>query len=103
MRREIDSLIDENVTLKTNTTLGRDITIDSLFDEGFQAVFVATGAHKDRRLGIDGEDVDGIYPSMEFLRGFNCNGESLAKGRVGVIGGGNAAVDAARTAIPSKA
>ena len=99
VRREIDSIIDENVTLKTNTALGRDITIDSLFDEGFQAVFVATGAHKDRRLGIDGEDVTGIYPSMEFLRRFNCNGESLAKGRAGVIGGGNAAVDAARTAI----
>jgi len=99
VRQEIDSLIDDNITLKTNTALGRDITIDGLLGSGFDAVFIATGTHKDRRLGIEGEDVAGVYPSMEFLKRFNCNGEQLARGRVGVIGGGNAAVDAARTAI----
>jgi len=102
VRKEIATLIDKNVTLKCNTALGRGITIDSLFEEGFSAVFLATGAHKDQRLNLEGEDVAGVYPAMEFLKAFNVHGESLAKGRVGVIGGGNAAVDAARVAIRQK-
>jgi len=99
VRREIDSLIDENVVLKCSTALGRDVSIDEIFAEGHSAVFLAMGAHKDRPLGIEGEDVEGVYPSMEFLNRFNMHGESLARGRVGVIGGGNAALDAARVAI----
>ena len=99
IEREIEALIDENVTLECNKALGRDFTIDSLFGEGFDAIFLAFGAHKDRRLGIEGEDAAGVYPAMEFLSRFNLHGEQLAKGRVGVIGGGNAAVDAARVAI----
>ena len=102
VRKEIATLVDENVTLKCNAALGRDMTIDGLFEKGFSAVFLATGAHKDQRLNLEGEDVAGVYPAMEFLKAFNVQGESLAKGRVGVIGGGNAAVDAARVAIRQK-
>ena len=99
IRKDIASLMDGNVILKCNACLGRDITIDGLFKEGFASVFIATGAHKSQRLNTPGEDMEGVYPSMEFLKSFNVHGKSLAKGRVGIVGGGNSAVDAARVAI----
>jgi NADH-quinone oxidoreductase subunit F len=99
LRREIELLIDDNVTLKCDTALGRDISIDSLFDSGFRAIFLAMGAHKNQRLYVDNEDADGVYPAVEFLKAFNLRGENLARGRVGIIGGGNSAVDAARVAL----
>lgn len=102
LQKEILSLLDENVTLRCNTALGRDVTLDSLFAEGFKAIFVALGAHKSLRLGLDGEDARGVIPSITFLKASNLRGEELAKGRVGVVGGGNSAVDAARTALRQK-
>lgn len=99
IEKEIESILDENITVKCNTTLGREITIDSLFEEGCNAVFLAFGAHKSLRLRLRGEDLPGVYPSIQFLKAFNQRGENLAKGRVGVVGGGNSAVDAARVAI----
>jgi len=99
MSKEIESLLDENVTVRCGTVLGHDITIDELFKEGFEAVFLAIGADKSWRLGLEGEDTRGVYPSMQFLKAFNLRDEQLAKGRVGIVGGGNSAVDAARVAI----
>ena len=99
LRREIAALIDDNITLKMNTSLGSEITIDQLFEDGFDSVFLSLGSSKSIRLGIEGEDLNGVFPSMEFLRQFNTSGISLAKGHVGVIGGGNSALDAARTAL----
>ena len=99
LNREIESLIDGGVTVRCGTALGRDITIDGLFADGFKAVFLAIGAHQSFRLDLPGEDVAGVYPSLEFLKAYNLRGEELARGRVGVIGGGNAAVDAARVAL----
>jgi NADH-quinone oxidoreductase subunit F len=97
--KEIESLIDENMEIEYNTVLGRGITVDGLFERGFDAVFLALGAHMSRKMGIPGEDSQGIYSSMHFLKGFNLRGEMLAKGRVGVVGGGNSAIDAARIAL----
>jgi NADH-quinone oxidoreductase subunit F len=99
IEREIASLLDDNITLKSNTALGRDVTIDGLFKDGYKAIFLALGAHKSKPLGIDGENIEGVYPSIQFLRSFNALGKRLAKGAVGVIGGGNSAVDAARVAL----
>jgi NADH-quinone oxidoreductase subunit F len=99
LRKEIASLIDENVTVECGAALGRDFTIDDLFARGFKAVFLALGAHKSRRLNIAGENLSGVYPAIQFLKAFNLGGKSLAKGRVGVVGGGNSAIDAARTAL----
>jgi NADH-quinone oxidoreductase subunit F len=99
IKKEIDSLLDDNITVVCNTSLGDDITVDGLFEDGFNAILLALGAHKSRPLGLDNEDVSGVYPSIEFLKAFNLRGEQLAKGRVGVIGGGNSAIDAARTAL----
>jgi len=101
-RKEIKTLLDENITLRSGTALGRDITIGELFKDGFEAVFLAIGADKSWRLGLEGEETEGIYPSMQFLKAFNLRGEELAKGHVGIVGGGNSAVDAARVAIRQK-
>jgi len=101
-RKEIKTLLDENITIRCGTVLGRDITIDELFRDGFEAVFLAIGADKSWRLGLEGEDTIGIYPSMQFLKAFNLRGEEMAKGHVGIVGGGNSAVDAARVAIRQK-
>ncbi len=97
--REICSLIDDSVSLKCNMTLGKDFTMDSLVEDGYRAIFLALGAHKSRRLNVAGEDVAGVYPAIEFLRAFNLDGKKFAKGRVGVIGGGNSAMDAAKVAL----
>jgi NADH-quinone oxidoreductase subunit F len=99
LEREIESLIDDRVTLHCDTALGRDFTVESLFEDGYRAVFLALGAHKSRRLNIEGEDINGVYPALQFLKAFNLRGEKLGHGRVGVIGGGNSAVDAARVAL----
>ena len=99
LSKEIDSLLDDNITLKCGTALGYDMTIDDLFQDGFKAVFLAMGAHKSRKLNIEGEDIEGVYPAIQFLKAFNLRGEKLAKGRVGIIGGGDSAVDAAGVAI----
>jgi NADH-quinone oxidoreductase subunit F len=98
IRAEIDALLDDRITLRCGAALGRDITIDGLLEDGFGAVFVAIGAHESLRLGLDGESLPGIMPSIAFLKAFNMEGRSLARGRVGIIGGGNSAVDAARVA-----
>ncbi len=97
--KEINSILNNNITLECNKTLGKDITVDSLLGDGFKSVFLALGAHKSRPLQIEGEDVEGVYPSIKFLRDFNVSGKSGLSGSVGIIGGGNSAIDAARVAI----
>ena len=99
VRREIAALLNDGLPLRCRTVLGRDITVDGLFAEGFKAIFLAIGAQQSVRLGLFGEDSAGVHPSMEFLKAFNLRGEELAKGRVGVVGGGNSAVDAARVSL----
>jgi NADH-quinone oxidoreductase subunit F len=102
LQKEIASLLDENITLRCNTGFGSDITIDSLFNDGYKAIFLAVGAHKSRLLNIEGEGVEGVYPAIEFLKDFNLKGETRARGRVGVIGGGDSTVDAARVSARQK-
>jgi NADH-quinone oxidoreductase subunit F len=99
LQKEIASIIDHNVTLKCNQKLGEDIAISELMDGNFKAVFLAMGSQKGIRLHLDDEDTGGCFPGVEFLKAFNLNDESWAKGKVGVIGGGNSAIDAARTAL----
>ena len=102
VNKEIEALIDDNITLRCNMALGTDITVDSLLSGGYRAVLLGLGAHKSRPLGLEGEDLQGVYPSIEFLKEFNLRGNEIARGRVGVIGGGNSALDAARTALRQK-
>ncbi len=102
IRKEIKSLMNENMTIECDKALGRDFSVDDLFQKGFTSVLLAMGAHKSRPLGLTNEDAPGVYPSIEFLKAFNLDNEELAKGRVAVIGGGNSAIDAARTALRQK-
>lgn len=95
--REIGLIQALGVEIRPNTSLGRDISWDDL--KAFNAVFLATGAHKERRLGIPGEQALGVVSGLEFLRDVNQGREVAVRGRVAVIGGGNTAIDAARTAL----
>jgi NADH-quinone oxidoreductase subunit F len=102
IEKEIDALLDDNITLKCGVALGKDIDIDGLFESGYEAVLLAIGAHMSKPLRLENEDVDGVYPSIEFLKAFNLREKQLARGKVGVIGGGNSAIDAARMALRLK-
>ena len=102
IEKEIGALLNDNITVQCNKALGDDISIDQLLNDGFQAVFLAIGAHKSKPLRLENEEVDGVYPSIEFLKDFNLRNKDLAKGRVGVIGGGNSAIDAARMSLRYK-
>ncbi len=101
LKVEIDAIKRAGVEIVLNSKLGRDFTLDDLLDhEGYQAVVLAIGAHLSRSLRIAGEELDGAWGGVEFLQNVAL-GEppDLAGKRVAVIGGGNTAIDAARTAI----
>ncbi len=96
--REIDNILRLGVELKLNTAMGRDFTLDSLFSEGYKAVFLGVGCHVGSKMGVPGEDTDGVLQGVEFLRRYALK-EPLAVGkRLAVIGGGNVAIDVACTA-----
>jgi len=86
-------------TIKTNSRLGRDFTLSSLREQGYEAIFVAVGAPQGSSLGIPGEKADGVIDAMAFLKSYNLQGTVKVGQNVVVIGGGNAAIDAARCAI----
>jgi NADPH-dependent glutamate synthase beta subunit-like oxidoreductase len=95
VEKEINNILRLGVELKTNTALGRDFTLDELFDQGYQAVFLGIGCHKGRALGIPGEDGEGVMQGVEFLRRHNLGQELKAGKKIAVIGGGNVALDVA--------
>jgi NADH-quinone oxidoreductase subunit F len=97
--KEIDALLNQNMEIKCNQTLGRDFTIESLKRDGYKAIYAAIGAHHSKKLGIPGEDVEGVIPGIRFLKAYNLHGAEMARGKVGIIGGGDGAMDAARVAI----
>jgi NADH-quinone oxidoreductase subunit F len=99
LRKEIDGLLNENIQVQYNKALGRDFTLKGLKMDGFNAIYVAIGSHQSKTLGLPGDDVAGILPGIAFLKAYNLRLQEKAKGRVGIIGGGNSALDAARVAI----
>jgi NADH-quinone oxidoreductase subunit F len=102
LKWDIEHIKSAGVTIRTNTALGKDFSLDNLFAQDFKAVFIATGAHKSMRMGIEGENSEGVVQGTELLRAVNL-GEKVPLGaRVGIVGGGNAAIDAARVAIRDK-
>jgi NADH-quinone oxidoreductase subunit F len=101
LKRDIENIKNVGVTIKTNIRVGKDISFKEI-SESFKAVFVSTGAGRSRKLGIPGEEAADVLDSMAFLREANL-GKPLKVGKtVGVIGGGNAAIDAARVAYRMK-
>ena len=97
--REIEGITNLGVEIRTKTALGRDVTVDGLFEEGYRAVFLGTGAHTGLRLGIPGEEAEGVRQGVDFLREVNLSGKAWVGKKVGIIGGGNVAVDVARSAV----
>lgn len=96
---EFEALKNCGVDIVTNTVIGRDKTIEDLRNEGYDAVFIGVGAHASRKLNIPGEELEGVLHGVDYLRRVNM-GESLDIGpRVVVVGGGNVAIDCARTAL----
>lgn len=105
--REINSLKELGVKFKTNVIVGKSITLKQLEDDGFNAIFICSGAGLPKMLGVAGENLNGVYSANEFLTRVNLmqaheehTPTPLKIGdKVAVIGGGNVAMDAARTAM----
>ncbi len=96
---EIEVIKELGVTIKTGVEVGKDVTLDDLRKEGYAAFYIAIGCQGARLPGIDGQDAKGVTTAVEFLHGATDNHDQKIDGEVVVVGGGNVAVDAARTAI----
>ena len=105
--KEVETLKVLGVKIETNVVIGRTLTVDELFDMGFEAVFIGSGAGLPSFMGIPGEGLKGVYSANEFLTRSNLmkayredsDTPIMKGGRVAVVGGGNVAMDAARTAL----
>ena len=103
LRAEIDRIVGLGVELHLDAAMGRDYTLADLEHQGFRAIFLATGASRSRRLGIDGEGLAGVVPATLFLKRVNLGEPAKLTGPVVVVGGGSTAMDAARSAWRSGA
>ena len=97
--REIEIITNLGVEIKTNSPLGGDLTVDNLFESGYKAIYLALGAHKGIELGIPGEHSEGVRQGVDFLRELNLTGNVAVGEKVAIIGGGNVAIDVARSAV----
>lgn len=95
---EIQILRELGVTFKTGIEVGKDIKLEELRTQGYEAFYVAIGAQGGRKLGLEGEDAEGVLTGVDFLRAVNLDNETRLDGKTIVIGGGNVAIDVARTA-----
>jgi heterodisulfide reductase subunit A-like polyferredoxin len=100
---EVKRLRDSGITIHTGITVGKDVTIDQLWEQGYKAILIAVGAQESWKLGIEGEDLKGVIHALDFLRDANSGKKVELGSKVAVIGGGNVAIDAARTALRSGA
>jgi NADH-quinone oxidoreductase subunit F len=99
LAREIRMIEGMGVTIETGKRLGKDFTLEELKNLGYEAVFIGVGTPKGLSLNLPGADADGVVDALNFLRTYNLRGSVPIKKTIVVIGGGNAAIDAARTAI----
>ncbi len=107
VQKEVDNLKAMGVEMVTNVIIGKTLTVDELFDMGYEAVFIGSGAGLPNFMGIPGEALKGVYSANEYLTRSNLmkayldNPETpiMKGGKVAVVGGGNVAMDAARTAL----
>ena len=105
--KEVDTLKALGVKIETNVVIGKTLTVDELFEDGFEAVFIGSGAGLPNFMGIPGEALCGVYSANEFLTRSNLmkayldnpDTPMMKGGKVAVVGGGNVAMDAARTAL----
>ncbi len=107
VRSEVEKLKELGVTFYTNTVIGKTLTIDELFEDGYEAVFIGSGAGLPNFMNIPGEGYKGVYSANEFLTRSNLmkayrddsDTPIMKGGKVAVVGGGNVAMDGARTAL----
>ncbi len=107
VQQEVDNLVAMGVDVETNVVIGKTLTIDELFEQGYEAVYVGSGAGLPNFMGIPGESLKGVYSANEFLTRSNLMKAYeddpvtpiMKGGNVAVVGGGNVAMDAARTAL----
>ncbi len=99
LEREVKMIESMGAAFEYGKALGRDFTLQDLRDEGYEAVFVAVGAPQGTGIGVPGEDGPGVYDGLSFLKEYNIHEKGEVGKNVAVIGGGNAAIDAARTAL----
>lgn len=107
VEKEVETLKKYGVDIETNVVIGKTITVDELFEEGYEAVFIGSGAGLPRFMGISGESLKGVYSANEFLtranlmKAYKSDAQTpiMRAKKVAVVGGGNVAMDAARTAL----
>jgi NADPH-dependent glutamate synthase beta subunit-like oxidoreductase/NAD-dependent dihydropyrimidine dehydrogenase PreA subunit len=99
IQHDAQAIFELGVELKTNTSVGKDIPLAALRDEGYRATFLAVGAHKGLRMEIPGEDLKGVQLGVPFLREHNLGNRVEVGKHMTVVGGGNVAVDAARCCL----
>lgn len=99
LAREIRMIEHMGVDIITNKALGKDFTFDSLKNDGFEAIFTSIGAPDSLSMGLPGETSEGVVQAIPYLQEYNVRGSVRTGKKVVVIGGGNAAIDAARTAL----
>lgn len=98
--KEIKWITDLGIEVETGIEMGKDFTIESLKKDGFNSIYLAVGAHKASKMGLNDENnTKGVFGGIEFLRELINEGAPKLKGTVAIVGGGNTAIDAARTAI----
>lgn len=99
VQMEIDAILDLGVELHCNQRLGKDFSLADLRSRGFQAVFLAVGAHCGKDMRMEGMEADGVMQGVEFLLNVNLGYRMWLGHRVAIIGGGDVAMDSARTAL----
>ena len=99
LEKEIKWITRLGVEIKFNTVLGRDITIAGLMDDGYKSVYLAIGCHANMKLNIPHEDAQGVIPGVKFLRDLALGDIKALQGNVVIVGGGDVAIDAARSAL----
>ena len=99
IKAEIKVLKDLGVKFKTGVEVGKDITLDKLRKDGFKAIYLAVGASKGAKVGCPGDDMEGVFTGIDFLREVNLGNKPTIGKAVAVIGGGNVAIDVARAAV----
>ncbi|MBN2137470.1 MAG: FAD-dependent oxidoreductase [Sedimentisphaerales bacterium] len=99
IERDIQNILDYGIEVKLNSHIQGQDDIDAMFAEGYEAVFLSVGSHKSIKMGIEGEDSENTSSGIDFLRNVRLGNKTAVKQKVAVIGGGNVAMDCARTAL----
>ncbi|MFC2068086.1 FAD-dependent oxidoreductase [Chloroflexota bacterium] len=99
VQAEIKCIEKLGVDIKLNSPLGKNLNIDDLQKQGYKAIFLAVGAYRSMKLGVPGEELEGVYHGLSFLKDVNLGKEVQVGAKVAIVGGGNVAIDSARIAL----